>query len=225
MAHLIYLICQICQRVRGRVRGHVGGRGSTRPLTTKSCDLSESPRWEAVGVQGGRPISLPRPAVRVQSSGQSHWFHGRSDSLARCAWEADRHLGLPRPHRFCLSQPIRLYWAKQCVWPWNQSDGPEDCTPSPGRVRSDSRGRPCSLIGSDRSHDKKWEAVCIGGRIRPPTASDSLALAPDWITQICLPIRWLETGSESPWEADFQWKWPISLTFDSNSTSDRNQMC
>ena len=21
------------------------------------------------------------------------------------------------------------------------------------------------LIGSDRSHDKKWEAVCVGGRI------------------------------------------------------------
>ena len=32
------------------------------------------------------------------------------------------------------------------------------------------------LIGSDRSHDKMWEAVCMGGRGRP--------CSPDWLSDL-----------------------------------------
>ena len=63
-------------RVRS-VRGR--GRPSTASHTTKSCDLSESPKWEAElrGRMGGResPIGLSRTAGdAVRSSGQSHLY-------------------------------------------------------------------------------------------------------------------------------------------------------
>ena len=82
------------------------------------------------------------------------------------------------------------------------------------------------LIGSNRSHDKIWEAVCKRVQIRPPTASHGLPRPPTashglsrhltyWLSQ----SDYWEQGQRvrgRPWEANFD----KFLTFDSNSTSD-----
>ena len=77
---------QICEAVGVR----------PRPLTTKSCDLSESPKWEAV-------LGLPRPhrsAVRVRSERPC----GRPIGLSRTPGDAVRSSG-----------QSHLYRPKQCV--------------------------------------------------------------------------------------------------------------
>ena len=110
----------------------------------------ESP-WEAVW-ESDRPLmhtdrTLPAEAMRLAV--KSVRRPRGSDCIARCAWEADRHLRLPRPHR--SERPCAWAFSMYfCVWeakfvrPWEAVRG---CAP---------------LIGSDRSHDKSerpWEAV------------------------------------------------------------------
>ena len=45
------------------------------------------------------------------------------------------------------------------------------------------RGRPDlgSLIGSDRSHDKMWEAEAVGGHGRPKVGGRGRPCSPDWL--------------------------------------------
>ena len=110
----------------------------------------------------------------------------------------------------------------EAVWPPTASHGLSD------------------LIGSDRSHEKMWEAVCERVQIRPPTDSHGLSdpVPSNLIGSFGLPrpttashslsrplTYWLsqsdywEQGQRvrgRPWEADFD----KFLTFDSNSTSD-----
>ena len=80
------------------------------------------------------------------------------------------------------------------------------------------------LIGSDRSHDKCWEAVCERVRIRPltrpltwpPTLWEAVHRS-DWLRQICQRVRGQICQSEyEVWEAVL--RNPKFLTFDSNST-------
>ena len=130
------------------------------PLTTKSCDLSERPcsashgltdrphrsdsqiceadlwgresPWEAVW-ESDRPLThtdrtLPAEAMRLAV--KSVRRPRGSDCIARCAWEADRHLGLPRPHR--SERPC----AWEAVLPWLAQ------TDHMTKVRG--RERPCS---------------------------------------------------------------------------------
>ena len=52
-----------------------------------SCDLSESPKWEAVW-EADRPLTLSGRCSPIL--GRSNAFSRGSDCIARCAWEADQ---------------------------------------------------------------------------------------------------------------------------------------
>ena len=134
-------------------------RGRARPLTASQIGLTDrtlkSVRpWESV--RGRVGVRSASHAHRSDSTGRSNAFSREISQAApriglhrRCAWEADRHLRLPRPHR--SERPCAWAFSMYfCVWeakfvrPWEAVRG---CAP---------------LIGSDRSHDKSerpWEAV------------------------------------------------------------------
>ena len=150
---------QICEAVGGRAR----------PLTRKSCDLSESPiglsRTPAESpILGAVWLFSRLNALLRPESNRPVCVRGRSESPKwEAVWEADRPL--THTGRCCLSRGrLTDFTAKRIA--------------SPARVRSDSHGltdlrgrvreRPCSLlIGSDRSHDKLCEAEAMWGRVRP----------------------------------------------------------
>ena len=84
--HMICLICQICQRVRGRV-------GLPRPHRFESPIGLSRTAGDAV-----RPSAkcIASRASRT-STGRSNAFSRGSHCIARCAWEADRTLKSVRP--------------------------------------------------------------------------------------------------------------------------------
>ena len=88
---------------------------------------------------------------------------GRSE---RPKWEAEVRGRSGRPCEAVRGRSGRPKWEAEVggrARPWEAEVG--------------GRGRPNlgSLIGSDRSHDKMWEAEAVGGRGRPNSASHGLS--------------------------------------------------
>ena len=203
MAHLINLICQICQKVRSVRESDLW----------KSCDLSESP----IGLTDLRVRSASHgwPAVRVRSSGQSHLYQARI-GLSRPA-SRGRPIGLSNLWGrsdsqitwLCVERPcsashgltdLRVRSASQ-IWEsdrpptdsrWSNAFSREISQTAPRiglhrpvesdrPLRSHFRGRPCSLIGSERSHDKLWEAEAMRGRGRPNLGGRGRPWGSDWL--------------------------------------------
>ena len=207
------LICQICQSpICQRVR-------SVRPWESKVRVQSIGLKRPAMRVRSlgqshlSWPVSLiSRPIgllclVESDQHLRLPWPH-RSDSLTdhmTLWWEAvcshglpprtptASHLRLPRPptwpHRFGLSRPIGLYQAKQCVRPWNQSDGPEDRIPSPSRVESDR-----TLVGGHAPWLAQTDHMTKSGRLCARESESGRPCA-------------RESESRRPWEAHFRTLW------------------
>ena len=139
--------------------------GLPRPLTTKSCDLSESLR---VGGRGRSNSASHAP--QLDSTMRSNAF---SREISQTATEDQT------PSPGVCERPIGLR-ARQCKFvdfqcisgrPWEAVGG---CAP---------------LIGSDRSHDKLWEAEAMGGHGRPKVGGRGRPCSPDWLSDLSKPIR------------------------------------
>ena len=115
-----------------------------------------SPIWEAAQVQGGRQCEAEvggcaRPKWEAEVGGQS----------GRPKWEAMRGPS---------GRPCEAEVGGRSGRPkWEAEVG--------GRARPNLG----SLIGSDRSHDKMWEAEAMGGCGRPKVGGRSRPCSPDWL--------------------------------------------
>ena len=171
--------------------------GPVAPLPAKAMHLAED-RTASPAVRE-RPISLPH-GLSLSESPRWEAKHGLSlESHVIC----EAVLGLPRPHRFerpkvggrrAQSDSTGQSNAFSCEI---SQASPRIVLPRPVCVRGRSeavggrvRERPCSpLIGSDRSHDKLWEAEGMGGRVRPNLGGRGRPCSSDWLRDISQPIR------------------------------------
>ena len=182
----------------------MGGRG--RPSTASHHKVMWSV-WESKVRGRGSPRCWS--ASHAQPSDSSGWSNAFSREISQTAPRIGQHRPVCVRGRSAPRTPTASQiWEAVCV-----------------------RGR-APLIGSDRSHDKLWEAEAMRGRVRPKVRGCGrlceavlpwLAL---WSDQICL-SQWEEHGLSRPHTASpISLKMSQNLTFDSNSTSDISyQMC
>ena len=173
---------------------HVRGP-SERPCERPHNRPCERPKWEAqVRGQSERPCERSNWEAKVGGHGRPKWEAAGGQS--------------GRPQEAKVGGQWEAMWGRK----WEAVGG---CAP---------------LIGSDRSHDKLWEAEPMGGHVRQCEAEFGRpweavgGCAPLIGCEICL-SQSEEHGLPRPPTASQirppkHIKWPISLTFDSNSTSD-----
>ena len=159
-------------------------------------------------------------SVRESNLSESPICERLCESLMDCNWQRSEILepvslilqpiGLPRPVDQTLgtsnSRTRTLTWPLTDLWESNVR----------GRVRG--CGRPCSLIGSDRSHEKKWEAMCESLNLRERPCTDLIGLDRSVRES---EIRSANQRARPPTRPH---KIPKFLTFDSNSTSDESDV-
>ena len=200
---------QICEAVGGRAR-------PLRQITWLCA-------WEADRtLKSVRPIGLshtPGDAMRLaEDQTASPAVRERPIGLTDLRVRSASHA-----HRAMQSDPrgrLTDFTAKRIASPGVRS-APRTPTASQIWEAVCVRGR-APLIGSDRSHDKSerpWEAVRGRGR---PWGSDWLRKIWDSLTQLPRSIWANQSPTASHGLPEIHWKCSNSLTFDSNSTSDRN---
>ena len=127
--------------------------------------------------------------------------YGTSDLSVRPIWESDLRVRSVRPWEADLWGRIRPPTASHGLpWPHRLASHGLPRPPTASQIGLTDLD---SLIGSDRSHEKMWEAECMGGRGRPNSASHGLS---DPVSSHL--IGWQREseamgGRGRPWEAKF----------------------
>ena len=210
------------KRVRSVRESDLWGRGSPKWEADRTLK-SVRPICEAVGVRGAdRPLTHTGRCSPILGAA---WLISRLNALLRpvesdrCAWEADRHLGLPRPHRSVRPIGLSNLWGRS-VRPIGLSDRSHDFlvrgrarTPTASQIGlTDLRVRSAShahraMQSDPRGYLTDFTAKRIasaGVRERPIGLSNLWGRGSPWLAQTG---HMRNSVRPRRWEAVRGWKW------------------